>query len=187
MTRDPVAAKKEPLQGYVTKDIKFGVSTGEQKEGWTGAQCVVGDYKTNERFPDVDLGKSRKFKQTVQPFGPNDGHERDPERSFGIPSIRNDIDKRGIKSVADPLNYGGEADAKELLKPKEYVYYNITGEELFNRKFELYQIEKYFKETGVDISKYYNEIIEFSKLRGQYKKYTIKLVLDFLQTMGIVK
>jgi len=144
LNRDPVATKKEPLQGYVTKDIKFGIESSEQAEGWSGKQCIEGDYKLNERFPDKDLGINRKHKQTVPKFSKNDGHERDPNRAFGIPSVRNDIDKRGMKSVADPLNYGGEADTKELLKPKEYVYYNVTpnGEELFNRKMELYQIEK---------------------------------------------
>jgi len=65
-----------------------------------------------------------------------------PERTFGIPSIRNDIDKRGTKSVADPLNYGGESNANELLKPKEYVYYGICNEDTFNKKLELYEIEK---------------------------------------------
>lgn len=102
------------------KDIKFGIESSSQKEGWSGAQCIVGDYKLNERLPDKDLGINRKFKQTVPNFGHNDGH-CNPNRAFGIPSVRSDIDKRGMKSVADPLNYGGEPDVKELLGPREHV------------------------------------------------------------------
>jgi len=58
----------------------------------------------DERFPDVDLGKNRKFRQQVYNFDHNDGNEKHPERAFGIPTIRNDMDKRNLKSVADPLN-----------------------------------------------------------------------------------
>jgi len=84
--------------------MKFGKESSAQEEGWSGKQCIEGDYKTYERFPDKDLGMNRKYKQQLKTFGPNDGHELNPTRAFGIPSIRNDIDKRGMKSVADPLN-----------------------------------------------------------------------------------
>jgi len=104
LNRDPVGFKKDPIQGECVKDIVFGVSTGEQKEGWSSGQCIVGDYKLNECQPDVDLGKSRKLRQTVQHFGRNDGEQKIPDRAFGIPTIRLDMDKRGLKSVADPLN-----------------------------------------------------------------------------------
>lgn len=103
LNRDPIATKKEPLQGYVTKDIKFGIESSAQVEGWTGKQCIEGDYKIHERLPDKDLGMNRKFKQTVKNFSNNDGY-CNPDRAFGIPSVRSDIDKRGMKSVADPLN-----------------------------------------------------------------------------------
>lgn len=104
LNRDVVGIKKNPLQGYVEKDITFGVSTGEQKEGWSCGQCIVGDYKVEDRLPDKDLGKTRDLKLTVPRKSHNDGFVSNPERAYGIPSIRNDIDKRGTKSVADPLN-----------------------------------------------------------------------------------
>ena len=91
-------------------------------EGLNGKQYIQGTKTEREmRLPVKDLGINRKFRQTVQKFSRNDGHELDPNRAFGIPSVRNDIDKRGMKSVADPLNYGVETDTKELLQPKEYV------------------------------------------------------------------
>jgi len=43
LNRDPVGIKKEPLQGFVKKEGCFGVSTADQKEGWTGGQCIQGD------------------------------------------------------------------------------------------------------------------------------------------------
>jgi len=119
LNKDTVGKKKDPLQGYVNKDIAFGVSTGEQKEGWNCGQCIIGDYKVEDRLPDKDLGTTRNLKNKLYKNDHNDGHVKDPDRVFGIPSIRNDVDKRGTKSVADPLNYGGEANANELLKPKE--------------------------------------------------------------------
>jgi len=62
-----------------------------------------------------------------------------------------------------------------------------VGEELFHKKQELFEIYKYFKDTGVDVAKYTNNIIEYSKVHGQHNKYSIKLVLDFMQDMGLIK
>lgn len=106
LNRDPVGHKKDPIQGDINKDEQhsFGIGTCEQKEGWNSGQCIKGDYGVKERFPDVDLGKNRKFRQNVHNFGNNDGCVKLPDRAFGIPTIRTDMDKRGLKSVADPLN-----------------------------------------------------------------------------------
>jgi len=68
---------------------------------WGAVHC--GGLQTARTHADKDLGMNRKHKQTVKNFGPNDGH-CNPNRAFGIPSVRSDIDKRGMKSVADPLN-----------------------------------------------------------------------------------
>jgi len=57
----------------VTKDISFGVGTFKYKGEWGSGKCIEGDYKVQERFPDSDLGKNRKFKQTVKNFNDNDG------------------------------------------------------------------------------------------------------------------
>lgn len=61
--------------------------------------------------PDKDLGKTNKhgFRNV-----PKNGDEN---RIFGVPTIRDDIKKTGIKSVADPNNYGDEKPAIGLLFP----------------------------------------------------------------------
>lgn len=82
-----------------TNGKSFGLSTNYNKEGWNCGECLAGDYKAEEKMPDKDLGKSCKTGVTneVKYF-------KDKDRSFGAPSVRTDIPKRKMKSVADPQN-----------------------------------------------------------------------------------
>lgn len=40
-------------------------------------------------------------------------------------TIRNDIKKKGMKSVADPLNYGDEKPAIALLLPEKFSHMGL--------------------------------------------------------------
>jgi hypothetical protein len=55
--------------------------------------------------PDYDLGKATKFLSLIinLRFGfRNSAKTGDETRVFGVATIRNDIMKKGMKSVADP-------------------------------------------------------------------------------------
>lgn len=67
---------------------------------WNVAKCIHGDpeEKTSKHLePDLDLGKPTLHRSKLQNAQPKD---IDPEKTFGVPSIRNDL-KRGKVSVAD--------------------------------------------------------------------------------------
>ena len=66
-------------------------------------------------MPDKDLGKSIKpnCRNVVR-------KEEDRHRSFGVPTIRQDIHQPAKRSVADYQNYGDEPEAVDLLFPSNF-------------------------------------------------------------------
>ena len=67
--------------------------------------------------------------------------QRDINRIYGVPSIRNDLPKKELKSVSDIKNYGDEPDAYDLLYPHPEAVRGVydedfekllTKEEIFN-------------------------------------------------------
>lgn len=78
---------------------------------WNVGQCIRGEATLKEAVPDKDLGKTNKFGFR------NTAKQGDENRVFGVPTIRDDIQKKGMKSVADPINYGDEPAGIELLFP----------------------------------------------------------------------
>lgn len=74
-------------------------------EECSAAQCVRGEANWKEVQPDFDLGKATKLIQYIYiiRFGfRNSTKSGDETRVFGVATIRNDIVKNGMKSVADP-------------------------------------------------------------------------------------
>lgn len=73
----------------------FGARLGLPDE-WNAGKCINGEANLKEVKPDSDLGSTNRFgfRNTVKPG--------DEQRVFGVPTIRSDILKKGIKSVADP-------------------------------------------------------------------------------------
>lgn len=49
---------------------------------------------------------------------------------FGVPTIRKDIKKKGIKSVADINNYGDEPAAIHLLNPEKFSAMGLSPADL---------------------------------------------------------
>lgn len=68
--------------------------------------------------PDADLGKS------LRPGFRNEWH--DPNRVFGLPSIRTDVPVPKLVTIANTVNYGEEADARHLLFPARATHMGIT-------------------------------------------------------------
>ena len=62
----------------------FGVTSSG--DAWSAADCIRGDYTLEQQLPDADLGKSvsKGYRNLTT----------DPERTFGIPTIRKDIPGR---------------------------------------------------------------------------------------------
>ncbi len=65
------------------------------------------------QLPDKDLGTS------VTPGYRN--ITTDPDRAFGVPTIRRDISGPARPSVSDTRNFGSDADARMLLVPAKFA------------------------------------------------------------------
>merc|ERR1712070_526744 len=75
----------------------------------------------------------------------------DPNRSFGVPSIRDDVPAPTLKSVADHQNYGDESNAGALLYPPRFSDQGITQVDfLLARSQE--QMISLFKNAGFDLT-----------------------------------
>ena len=63
---------------------------------WNAARCIHGEPSDAQLEPDKDLGRATK------PNTRNVVHkEEDRYRSFGVPTVRNDIPAKSFKSVAN--------------------------------------------------------------------------------------
>ncbi|CAD8057130.1 unnamed protein product [Paramecium sonneborni] len=117
---------------------------GEMKktEQWTAGQCINGQPTQKEVQHDIDLGKAIKFGFRNQP------KPGDETRAFGVPAIRNDIIKKGMKSVADPQNYGDEVPAVALLFPEKFSHMGLSEQDFLSlrRKQEIKEI---FESIGI--------------------------------------
>jgi len=97
-------------RGVDTKTHVFGLPSQRGPE-WGTRECM-GNYTAEEQAPDKDLGRSLK---------PGWRNIAPPDRMFGVPSIRKDIEAPAQKSVADHQNYGDESGAETLLYPPRFT------------------------------------------------------------------
>ena len=127
---------------FYNDDHTFGKSSNFQE--WNVGRCINGDETTvsNKSLePDVDLGKDVHYKNKIKNLQPS---QRDLNRTYGVPSIRNDLPRKEIKSVSDIKNYGDEPDAYELLYPHPEHNLGIEDkdfEELMTKE-EIYELIK---------------------------------------------
>ena len=129
---------------FYNDEHTFGKSSNFEE--WNAARCIHGDETTvseESLSPDVDLGRDVHWKNKIKSLQPS---QRDINRIYGVPSIRNDLPKKELKSFGDIKNYGDEPDAYELLYPHPEHYMGIDDpdfEELMTKK-EIYElIQKY--------------------------------------------
>ncbi|KAF4675588.1 hypothetical protein FOL47_007539 [Perkinsus chesapeaki] len=119
VVNEPLGEAKNLMQGAlpVPEGFVFGVKSGNVKanstDNITAADCIhYNALSEKEILADPDLGKCMKRgKRNVT----------DESRQFGCPSIRHDIPKPTIRSVADIQNYGDEVGCDSLLHPQRYV------------------------------------------------------------------
>lgn len=106
---------KGTLNPNLNEDHIFGYRNNLEK--WNAAKCIHGDsalIQKNVFEPDVDLGKDSHYKEKIKNKMPS---LKNPNKVYGVPSIRNDLPKKPFVSVTDVKNYGNEKDAFELLYP----------------------------------------------------------------------
>jgi len=98
---------------HVGSDFVYGFKPKE-KEPWDASKCLRGDPIVSQVKEDENLGKSTKhgFRNSTK--------EGDERRVFGVPTIRNDVKKPSLRSVADSNNYGDEPPAIGVLFPQRF-------------------------------------------------------------------
>lgn len=103
----------------IASDHTFGLHSMRHGPEPGVDQLIQGEYTPEQQAPDADLGKSlREGWRNVAPEG----------RTFGLPSIRTDIPKPKIGTVANSMNYGNEPDALQLLRPPKSVELGVNEE-----------------------------------------------------------
>ena len=98
VTTDMLGQSKNLGQGQVPRgpDFVHGIKNVQGDDPWNAARCIHGQPTAEEVMPDRDLGRSTKpnCRNLVR-------KEEDAHRSFGCPTIRNDIPFPEKRSVAD--------------------------------------------------------------------------------------
>ena len=79
---------------------RYGKKSVRGEGEWDARQCIAGDYAPEDCEPEPELGK------TLTPGYRNILTEKSRHRTFGVPSVRTDIPKYAVRSVADSQNYG---------------------------------------------------------------------------------
>ena len=126
----------------VPEGYAFGLKAGTLE--WGAGQCITGQPTATTLVPDKDLGQSTRFGFR------NQTKPGDESRVFGVPSIRADVTKKSLKSVADHQNYGDEAQAVEILFPDHWLRYGLEKEE-FLRPRSKQEIRELLRGAGIDI------------------------------------
>lgn len=123
----------------ISEEFVFGSPTIKNSDNhWNAAKCIQGDFNRNVE-PDSDLGKSTLYKSRLSARHPR---EYDPNKTFGVPSVRQDLPMKKIISVCDTnvnlyifflinllKNYGNEKDAFELLYPNPHVFKGLDNKD----------------------------------------------------------
>jgi EF-hand domain-containing family member B len=113
-------------------------------DAWNAAKCINGDPQDITYIDnDKDLGKSIKPGCTNTIKRPED-----IGRSFGCPTIRNDIPYKAKRSISDFQNYGDEPEAVDLLMPSTFVELGVSEWD-FQQPRSRQEIKDLFERIGV--------------------------------------
>lgn len=100
---------------------------------------------------------------------------------FGVPTIRKDINKKSIKSVADINNYGDEPAAIHLLNPEKFSAMGLSPQDL-KQKRDPEEIKDIFQCIGIPFSpaKFMALISRATQLEGGCEQVSL---LSFMKAM----
>jgi hypothetical protein len=111
---------------------------------WNAGKCINGDpTDIKDIEADKDLGRSTKPGCTNQVR-----RSEDVGRSFGCPTIRNDIPYKAKRSITDYQNYGDEPEAVDLLMPSTFVELGVSEWD-FQQPRSRQEIKDLFEKIGV--------------------------------------
>ena len=132
-----------PKLTSLTDSYAFG-KKNNLGDAWNAGRCIHGDPSSINEIsvaPDIDLGRDYHYASRLKSLRPS---ERDPNRVYGIPSIRSDLTKKEYKSVTDTKNYGDEPDVYELLYPHPCHIRDVHDEDfdVLYTKDEIYALMK---------------------------------------------
>jgi len=91
------------IRDNIDEDFVYGIKSIKNDDLWNVGKCIHGDNllaKSLNLEPDIDLGRSVIFKSKLQAIQPK---EYDPNRIFGVPSVRYDLSKKRNASVCDMI------------------------------------------------------------------------------------
>lgn len=103
-------------------DFAFGSVNAPDE--WGTKKLIMGEYLPEEQMPDKDLGISTRKLSKLESVP--SGVDMGGARVYGTPSLRGDLVKPRLRSVADGCNYGDESNAKGLLYPSAYTFEGVS-------------------------------------------------------------
>lgn len=130
-------------------DHTFGLKS-KLGDAWNAGRCIYGnpsEISKTSLEPDPDLGRNYRYKLKNKKLTPI---EYGIDKTFGIPSIRNDLPKKKFVSVTDTNNYGNEKDAFELLYPHPCAPRGIDDED-FDKLYSKQEIIGFLEENDYHI------------------------------------
>lgn len=132
---------KGTLSGTYADSFTFGKKS-LAGVNWNVGKCIHGDptLKMLEKEPDL----STTFQHRSKLKAIRESKSLDPNRIFGVPSIRADLAHKKDKdksSISDLTNYGGEKDVYELLYPNIHQVKGFDQEGLKTTKLNKDQVK----------------------------------------------
>ena len=174
-----------PSLTALTDSYVFGKKS-QLGDAWNAGRCIHGDPSTVTEqtvAPDIDLGRDYHYASRLKVLRPS---ERDPNRIYGIPSIRTDLMKKEVKSVTDMKNYGDEPDVYELLYPHPCHIRDVHDEDfdVLYTKDEIYAL---MKKYDFDIPEEEYNLIYQVGLKNYPNEEGKMSPKSFISTMRILK
>lgn len=119
---------------------------------WGAAETITGEYgkEKDENACYDDLGCS------ITPGFRNITTET---RAFGVPSMRTDLPHVPVnkRSMADPMNYGDDVPARQLISPEDFSNMSVTPED-FNSVMVKEKVKVLFEKIGYKVE---DDIFDF--------------------------
>jgi len=142
------------------RDHCYGKKSVRGEGQWDARDCIAGDYAPEDCMPEPELGI------TLTPGYRNVLTEKSRHRSFGVPSVRTDIPKYAVRSVADSQNYGDDPTGKELLYPSTLSQMGIDDDEFTNLRDKA-DIWALFKATGATLGDREHKLYDDVSVNGE--------------------
>ena len=119
---------------------------------WGAAETITGDYGKDKddsaRYNDLGCSITPGFRNITT-----------ESRAFGVPSIRTDLPliPANKRSMADPMNYGDDVPASQLISPEDFSNMSVTPDD-FTSVMVKEKMKVIFEKIGFSVG---DDIFEF--------------------------